>query len=74
MGFYSLVKFALTTTPTPTAGIEQLMTDLSAFVTGIIGWVGEAAAEIVQTPLLMFTMGFLAIGGAIGILGRLIRR
>lgn len=70
MGLYAI----LTTTPTPTAGIDQLMTDLSAFVTGILGWVGDAATVIVGSPLLMFTMGFLAIGGAIGILGRLIRR
>lgn len=70
MGLYAI----LTTTPTPTAGIDQLMTDLSAFVTGILGWVSDAATVIVGSPLLMFTMGFLAIGGAIGILGRLIRR
>lgn len=42
--------------------------------TKIFDWVGTAAETIVSTPLLLFTVGFLAVGGAVGILGRLLSR
>lgn len=45
-----------------------LLTDLGTVVTEVLAWVGDVAAIIVSTPLLLFTTGFLALGGAIGIL------
>lgn len=57
--------------PTP---LQAFMTSIGDVVTAIVGWVGSAATTIVNTPLLLFSVGFFAIGGAIGILGRLLRR
>ena len=47
--------------------MSALLTDLATIVTKIIGWVGDVASMITDTPILLFTVGFLAIGGAIGI-------
>lgn len=51
-----------------------LLTDLGTVVTEVLAWVGDVAAIIVSTPLLLFTTGFLALGGAIGIFGRLLSK
>lgn len=54
------------------------MTDLIAsfgdVVTGIMGQISTIASTIVSTPLLLFTTGFLFLGGCIGIFGRLLSR
>lgn len=57
--------------PTP---MEAFLTQLTAIVTQIITWVTSVITLIVGQPFLLFTVGFLAIGGAIGILGRLLSR
>lgn len=54
--------------------MSGLLTDLATIVTKIISWVGDVATMITDTPILLFTVGFLAIGGAIGIFGRLLSR
>lgn len=54
--------------------MSGLLTDLATIVTSIIDWVGDVATMITSTPILLFTVGFLAIGGAIGIFGRLLSR
>lgn len=55
-------------------GMEALLTSLATVVTQILTWVSAVANTIVSTPLLLFTTGFLAIGGAIGIFGRLLSK
>lgn len=56
------------------SAMESLMTSLGAVVTAALGWVGSVATTIVNNPILLFTTGFLALGGAIGIFGRLLSK
>ncbi len=48
--------------------------DVGTVVTKVLEWVGNSAETIVSTPILLFTTGFLAIGGSVGILGRLLSK
>ena len=54
--------------------MSSLLTDLGTVVTQVMTWVGNVASTIVGTPLLLLTTGFLVLGGAIGIFGRLLSR
>ena len=54
--------------------MSSLLTDLATIVTQILTWVGTIATTIVSTPLLLLTTGFLVLGGAIGIFGRLLSK
>lgn len=54
--------------------MAAFLADIALIVTQILTWVGTVATTITSTPLLLFTVGFLAIGGAIGIFGRLLSR
>lgn len=54
--------------------MSSLLTDLGTVVTQVMTWVGTIASEIVSTPLLLLTTGFLVLGGAIGIFGRLLSK
>lgn len=56
------------------SGMSALLTELGTVVTQALTWVGDAASTIVETPILLLTTGFLVLGGAIGILGRLLSR
>ncbi len=57
-----------------TITMSSLITDLSTVVTAVFGWVGTVASTITTTPLLLLCTGFLVLGGAIGIFGRLLSR
>lgn len=57
-----------------TDAMSTLITDLSSVVTACLGWVGDAVETIVGSPYLLLTTGILVLGGAIGILGRLLSR
>lgn len=54
--------------------MSELITNLGTVVTGVFGWVAEVAETVVDTPILLLTTGFLVLGGAIGIFGRLLSR
>lgn len=54
--------------------MAAFLSDIATIVTQILTWVTTVATTITSTPLLLFTVGFLAIGGAIGIFGRLLSR
>lgn len=54
--------------------MTALLGDISLIVTQIITWVGTICTTIVGQPLLLLTVGFLMIGGSIGIFGRLLSR
>ncbi len=54
--------------------MEALLTNLGLVVTQVFTWVGTIASTIAGTPLLLLTTGFLVLGGAIGIFGRLLSR
>lgn len=61
----------LTTDPNTMA---TLLADLGTVATQVLSTVGTIANKIVDTPLLLMTVGFLFIGGCIGIFGRLLSR
>lgn len=54
--------------------MSALLTDLGLVVTQVFTWVGTIASTITSTPLLLLCTGFLVLGGAIGIFGRLLSR
>ena len=54
--------------------MSDLLSSLALVVTQIMTWVGTIATTIVSTPILLLTTGFLVLGGAIGIFGRLLSK
>lgn len=54
--------------------MSTLLTDLGTVVTAVFGWVTTIATTITETPILLLTTGFLVLGGAVGIFGRLLSR
>lgn len=54
--------------------MAELLTNLGTVVTEIVSWVGDVATIVVDTPILLVTTGFLVLGGAIGIFGRLLSK
>lgn len=54
--------------------MASLLSDLGTVVTQVMTWVGNVASTITSTPLLLVTTGFLVLGGAIGIFGRLLSK
>ena len=56
------------------SGMQALLTSLSAMFTLIWNQVVQVCDTIVSQPLLLLTVGFLIIGGCVGIFGRLLSR
>lgn len=54
--------------------MAEMLTDLGLVVSNIIASISTIAETIVSTPLLLFTVGFLFLGGCVGIFGRLLSR
>lgn len=54
--------------------MSELISDLTTVGSAVIGQQATIASTIVDTPLLLLTVGFLFIGGCIGIFGRLLSR
>ena len=54
--------------------MSALITELGAVATSALTYVGNVCTTIVGQPLLLLTVGFLFIGGVIGIFGRLLSR
>lgn len=54
--------------------MTELIGSFSEVGTAIFTQVGTIATTITETPLLLFTTGFLFIGGCVGIFGRLLSR
>ena len=54
--------------------MSELLAQLATVVTQVLTWVGSVATTIVDTPILLLTTGFLVLGGAVGIFGRLLSR
>lgn len=56
----------------------QVMADLIALITPVVTFIfttaGTVISTIVESPYLVFTMGFLVVGGAIKIVRSLLRR
>lgn len=60
-------------TPEVTA-MGSLLANLGTIATNVLTFVGNVCTTIVGQPLLLLTVGFLFIGGVIGIFGRLLSR
>ena len=54
--------------------MATLLGDLATVATNVLDVVGDVASQIVSTPLLLLTTGILFLGGAIGILGRMLSK
>lgn len=54
--------------------MAELIADFATIATSIMSQVGTIAETITSTPLLLFTTGFLFLGGCVGIFGRLLSR
>ena len=54
--------------------MESLLTSLGEVATQVITVIPDVCELIVGEPLLLLTVGFLFIGGVIGIFGRLLSR
>lgn len=54
--------------------MADLLADVGLVATQVFSWVGTVASTIVDTPILLLTTGFLVVGGAIGIFGRLLSK
>lgn len=54
--------------------MAALLTELGSVSTEVLSIVGEVCTTIVGQPLLLMTTGILLLGGAIGIVGRLLSR
>lgn len=50
------------------------MTSLTTVATSVLSIVGQVTTQIVTTPFLLMTTGILLLGGAVGIMGRLLSR
>lgn len=58
----------------PEGAMSAMLANIGLIVTAIMGDVTKVASTITDTPLLFLTVGFLFIGGVIGIFGRLLSR
>lgn len=54
--------------------MTEFLATLGEVATAIWTQVGTVCETIIGTPFLAFTLGFLFVGGAVGIVGRLISR
>lgn len=54
--------------------MTALLTSLGEVATSVITYVATVCTTIMGQPLLLLTVGFLFIGGVIGIFGRLLSR
>lgn len=54
--------------------MATLLADLGTVATEVLDFVVNVCTTIVSNPLLLLTVGFLFIGGVIGIFGRLLSR
>lgn len=57
-----------------TITVASLLSDLASIATAIMAQIATIASTITSTPILLLTVGFLFIGGAVGIFGRLLSR
>lgn len=57
-----------------TTSLSDFLSNMGTIVTQVLSWVTDVADTILSNPVLYVTMGFLLLGGAVGILGRLLSR
>lgn len=58
----------------PSDTVADVISSAGTVVTAVLGWVGDVTATIMGSGFLFVTTGILLLGGAIGIMGRLLSR
>lgn len=69
-----ILKGGLFTTESAIMTMSSLMSEAATVVSNTLGWVGDAVNTITSHPFLLATFGILMLGGAVGIMGRLLSR
>lgn len=59
---------------TPINTMATLLADLGEVAGDVFTTIGTVCSTIVDEPLLLLTVGFLFVGGCVGIFGRLLSR
>lgn len=54
--------------------MSTFLSNVGTIVTQIVTWIPTVVGVITDSPFLLFTVGFLAVGGCIGLVGRLLSR
>lgn len=54
--------------------MSSLLTSLGEVGTAVLGVIPDICSTIVTEPLLLLTVGFLFIGGCVGVFGRFLSR
>lgn len=54
--------------------MEGFLTSIGLIVTESIEWVVAVANTITSTPILLITTGFLCLGAAVGLFGRMLSK
>lgn len=54
--------------------MSAFLADVALIVTQIFTWITSVTTTITGSPMLLFTVGFLAVGGCVGLFGRLLSR
>lgn len=54
--------------------LSTFLSNMGTIVTQVLSWVTDVANTILSSPPLYVTMGFLLLGGAVGIFGRFLSR
>lgn len=57
-----------------TTSMEALLTQLTLVSTKVLDIVAQVCTTIVAQPFLLLTTGILLLGGAVGVVGRLLSR
>lgn len=67
-------NFLLTAGGTDNSTLAGFLSNMKTIITALFSIIGDTIDIIMGNPFLYFTMGFLVLGGCIGIIGRLISR
>lgn len=59
---------------TTTTSLSSFLGDLTTIATSVLGFVGDVTSAIIGDPFLLFTVGILFLGAAVGVMGRLLSR
>lgn len=57
-----------------TTSLSSFLADLTTIATSVLGFVGNVTSAIIGDPFLLFTVGILFLGAAVGVMGRLLSR
>lgn len=59
---------------TTTSTLSSFLADLTTIATSVLGFVSKVTTAIIGDPFLLFTVGILFLGAAVGIMGRMLSR